>query len=344
MKATQQAAAGPKSVLRLAMLLLCIGLISALTVFLVIHAATTLETDGALLPEIVLPLLVIVGVIALLASLAIAAAAFGLFEMSDKSQALGLPSGSVQAVIALSLILIFAVVALYARSQTGTETKESKGLITREFKDIPAEEVVSYNRRTSKNGAVTYDVVRRVEDPEAKNINTQLLTTVSTLVVAVAGFYFGSRSVQEGSQAALDASGPNRTLGVVHPLSPYPMSDWAPLRKIRVQTVPPSAQLNWYIEGDKSGSLARLQTGEFVYRPGEELEPGQNVTLRFEQVDDPKISDTLLIELPEKARSGQGAAGKVRRAKRQGAKGKVTRRKASAKAGRRKPKPGGSKT
>jgi hypothetical protein len=280
------------------MLLLCIGAISALSVFLVIYAATELETDGAPLPEIVLPLLVIVGVIALLASLAIAAATYGLFEMSDKSQALGLPAGSVQAVIALSLILIFAVVALFTRSQTGMETYDSSGLTGQEFKEIPKEEVVSYDRRERKNGTVTYHVVRRVDDPEAKDANTQLLATVSTLVVAVAGFYFGSRSVQEGSQAVLDAAGPTRTLGVVYPHSPYLMEGWRPVDGIRVQSVPPSAQLNWYIEGDKGGSLARLQNGKFVYRPGKELKQGQSVTLRFEQVDDPKISDTLLVEVP----------------------------------------------
>src|SRR5262245_35879414 len=102
-----------KSVIRVSVLFAWIALIVVGTVLMIVFATDHLEKDGSR-PEIILPLLVITGVVALLATLAITAATFGLFDISDKSQALGLPAGSIQAVIALGLILIFAVVALYA--------------------------------------------------------------------------------------------------------------------------------------------------------------------------------------------------------------------------------------
>lgn len=288
---------GPKSVTRLALLLLCIGAISALTVATVVIAANSLKNGNALRPEIVLPLVVITGVVALLATLAIMAAAFGLFDLADKSQALGLPAGSVQAVIALSLILIFAVVALYARSESGTDTYQSTGLSAAEFKALPPTEIVESDK-TVNNGEVEYTVVRSIEDSNAKDIDTQLLATVSTLVVAVSGFYFGSRSAQEGGKAVLDATGPTRTLSLVNPTSPEERSDLtSQLTGIRLQSVPADAQLRWSIDGDAEGLLARLEDGTFTYVPAD-VKPGGTVNLHFEQVDDPKVTDTLVVKFP----------------------------------------------
>ena len=48
--------------------------------------------------------------------------------------------------------------------------------------------------------AALYDVTtRQVMTQEAHDFGLQLMTTVSTLVVAVAGFYFGSRAVSQAT-------------------------------------------------------------------------------------------------------------------------------------------------
>lgn len=60
-----------------------------------------------------LPLLVIAGLVSLIALLAVMAIAFKTVHLANQTQALGLPDGTVRAVIALSLILIFAVVTVY---------------------------------------------------------------------------------------------------------------------------------------------------------------------------------------------------------------------------------------
>src|SRR4051794_15173958 len=60
-----------------------------------------------------LPLLVIAGLVSLIGILAVMAIAFKTVHLANQTQALGLPEGTVRAVIALSLILIFAVVTVY---------------------------------------------------------------------------------------------------------------------------------------------------------------------------------------------------------------------------------------
>jgi hypothetical protein len=278
-------------------LLIWIALILAGVILLIVFAAAELKNGEASTPEVLLPLIVIAGVIALLATLAVAAALYGLFDISDKSQALGLPAGSVQAVIALSLILIFAVVALYASSSSGAERFTSSGLTEAEFQTIPSSEIVASTVK-EEEGSVTYDVVRSIEDPTKKDINIQLLTTVSTLVIAVAGFYFGSKSVQEGSKAAIEAAGPNRSLTVT-PSSPHTM-EAAEQLEVKLQSVPSGAQLNWTLHDDPQGRLLRNQSGEFVYEPGEDMPgSGKSANLIFEQVEDPSTSAPLIINFPK---------------------------------------------
>jgi amino acid transporter len=70
-----------------------------------------------------LPVLAILGMLLLLTTLAAVSVAFGHFGLSDKSQALALPEGSIRAVIALSLVIIFAIltVFLYGTLASGTQ-------------------------------------------------------------------------------------------------------------------------------------------------------------------------------------------------------------------------------
>lgn len=63
--------------------------------------------------ELSLPVLAIAGVVALLGSLALVAVSFSSVNMADKSQPLALPQGSVRAVIALSLVVLFAILTVY---------------------------------------------------------------------------------------------------------------------------------------------------------------------------------------------------------------------------------------
>lgn len=143
--------------------LLTFVVLTAVPAAVVVGAVTLLRENGNLSPEYALPVILLVGLSGLLALLAMMVAVFDRFNLVRKEHALGLPQGSIQAVIALGLILIFAIIGVYLH---GT-----------------------------------------MEDGDNRNeLGLQLLTTVSTLVVAVAGFYFGARATNEATSRGVEAA------------------------------------------------------------------------------------------------------------------------------------------
>src|SRR6516162_6432131 len=63
--------------------------------------------------EIILPVTMIAGVLVLLLAIASVVGVFAHLNLAMSKEALGLPDGSVRAIIALSLILLFAIVAIF---------------------------------------------------------------------------------------------------------------------------------------------------------------------------------------------------------------------------------------
>lgn len=121
---------------------------------------------------VVLPLLAIGGILALLIVLALVSVFFKTLGLANREQALALPEGSVRAVIALGLIVLFAILAIYLYA--------------------------SISARSAAN-------------PVADDLAKQLLTIMGTLVTAVASFYFGANTVASAQKAAkegLDAAPP----------------------------------------------------------------------------------------------------------------------------------------
>src|SRR5260370_4812262 len=89
---------------------LIVGAATVVIFALLIGAALTMKVFDE---PVRLPFLVIVGVMALLGVLAAMAIAFKAVHLANQTQALGLPDGTVRAVIALSLIVIFATITVY---------------------------------------------------------------------------------------------------------------------------------------------------------------------------------------------------------------------------------------
>jgi hypothetical protein len=127
-------------------------------------------------------------------------------DMGAPGEALGMPEGSIRALIAMSLILIFAIIGIqvFAAGSAGTELV-STGLTQAQIDALRTDGaiVISQTLLTpvpAPPAAPLYDVTTRtVMTQEAHDFGLQLMTTVSTLVVAVAGFYFGSRAVSQAT-------------------------------------------------------------------------------------------------------------------------------------------------
>lgn len=169
-----------------------------LAVFAVIYYATTAGNIKFRTPEIIITPLLILSVVALLISLVFTTTIFQHLGLTNKDQSLGLPEGSIRAVIALSLILIFMISSLFIYSHMGKSSIETSKGITQEMVLIfPSENIAWIVANKTVDNETLFDVGLKVEESAAStDIAKQIITTVSTLVVAVAGFYFGTRAVQ----------------------------------------------------------------------------------------------------------------------------------------------------
>lgn len=164
--------------------------------------------------ELTLPLLIISGVMMLLVTLALTAFVFSGVELTDKTQALGLPEGSVRSVIALSLVLLFAILAVYLYSSMSSRGRilEAKGLTqeaSTQLKQnlLPGQFV--FEQQVADNGKTTVSVYyRETANPASDDFAKQLLVMIGTLVTAVSSFYFGSKTAiaaQSGANNPGDA-------------------------------------------------------------------------------------------------------------------------------------------
>lgn len=80
--------------------------------------------------EVSLPILAIAGVLVLLGGLALVAVSFTLMNMSNPMEALALPSGSIRAVIALSLVVLFAILTVFLYSSLQRSGKLQSNLVS----------------------------------------------------------------------------------------------------------------------------------------------------------------------------------------------------------------------
>lgn len=249
--------------------------------------------ENHFMPEIVLPMVMIGGVILLLVAFAILAAIFSAVGLSSKDNALGLPEGSVRAVIAVGLILIFAITSVFLFFQMSEPDLSNEMRLTADqYAQLNPEQIYS-----SIQEGDTYRVKTVITKSEAsEDFAQQLLSTISTLVVAVAGFYFGAKAVT----AARGAEG----LPTIMLLSPTDRATVKPGGSllIRLSSDPGGLQITGRIEGDTGGKLEPIRYDEFQYTAG--AEASGEVKLYFSLAAHPGIAP---IELPvtiEKVETG----------------------------------------
>jgi hypothetical protein len=136
--------------------------------------------------------MVVAAIATLLSVLFTLTAGFSAMGLADKAQPLGLPEGSIRAMIALVLIIVFILFGIHLFNNSSAETSTYLGERRAPLADSsnvkPPNRLVYYR---SSDTTFSVWLFAPVSD-EAKRLAQQLITTVGTLVVAVAGFYFGS--------------------------------------------------------------------------------------------------------------------------------------------------------
>lgn len=149
--------------------------------------------------EIQVSLVIILGIIALMLLLFVVASGFQRLGLQNRTQPLGLPEGSIRAMIALVLIMVFIIFGIYLFRVVGTGNYAGpiRNLTAAEIGQMKNVGYIIPNTEVGNQGK--YDVWLQTDlNADAIRLATQLATTVGTLLVAVAGFYFGSTAVATG--------------------------------------------------------------------------------------------------------------------------------------------------
>ena len=189
-------------------------------------------------PSIGLPVLAIFGIMMLLGTLALMSTLFARLGLANANEALGLPSGSIRAAIAMSLIVLFALIAvmLYQTQDSSKVIPDVSAADKDAFVKDPLMHVISVtpiscpasttSSAGTASGASTSETIKpgdnaapcsggqpfkfnlRVENPSnagAGEIAKQLLTLIGTLMTSVVSFYFAAKSSEAAMKTAAAA-------------------------------------------------------------------------------------------------------------------------------------------
>ncbi len=162
--------------------------------------------------ELVMGIVVVTAIVALMTLLYIFAVGFNSMGLTDKRQALGLPDGSIRAMIALILIMVFIIFGIYLFRNvaygfnTTTESSISYDSLKRinleKYKDLTIfVDSTKFDSAGFTLEKYSVHAVSKTSD-DGNKLAQQLLTTVGTLVVAISSFYFGSSSVNSAIASA----------------------------------------------------------------------------------------------------------------------------------------------
>lgn len=179
-----------------------------------------------------LPLVAIGGVVVLILLLTAVTTMFSILSLTNENQAMGLPEGSIRAVIALSLIVLFAILSIFlyqnvskggdvvvianmsdtertqfmrdhasARDIQAVVVKDQTGQ-PRTFNDDKGQLI----RNADGTPKYFYDVSYRSANTAGEDFAKQLLVLLGTLMTAITSFYLGAGTVTSAVRAGSEAS------------------------------------------------------------------------------------------------------------------------------------------
>lgn len=153
--------------------------ISLLMVFVVGKLEESLNGVGSIFGIIAMFLLLIY---------MMSAFAYSLKNSEDKSAeyAFGLPKGTVRAVLALGVLMVFVGLSVFLFDALG-----SGAIVSKEKPQVLSENLLTY--QDNKNNWHTFSN-KALET--RNNLVTQIFTSISTLLATIVAFYFGARVAQ----------------------------------------------------------------------------------------------------------------------------------------------------
>ncbi len=152
--------------------------------------------------EVQIGMVIVIALSVLITLMFLMTTGFAALGLANSRQALALPPGSIRAMIALFLILVFVILSIYLF----TTVAEDKGGTTASFTGLTSAELtalgVKFEDIRDDNGDGKFDgKIRNGLPTEGRQMAQQLVTILGTLAAAVSAFYFGSTSVAQARAA-----------------------------------------------------------------------------------------------------------------------------------------------
>lgn len=167
-------------------------------------------------PLIGLPLLAILGIMILFGSLALTSTLFARLGLDDRSEALALPNGSVRAAIALSLIVLFAIISIMLHQSVadpykiGGLTEAEKSLMVRDLASrVIAIRLTPCDEASKAPAAATSGVATACEP--RYEVHLVPPRGQESLMTSVTSFYFAARTSESATKGEMPPSSRGQT-------------------------------------------------------------------------------------------------------------------------------------
>lgn len=185
------------------------GVVVAIALIWILYKVTSGWTTDTIRTIVGLPLIVILGVTVLLIVIGLVAFSFQAIKLGNRKEALGLPSGSVRAIIALMLLVIFSIMSIFLYNSLSVPAVAKLEHVNQQAIDSLSSRVAVLGKQAedpAKSGPdALYTVSYFEANGQAGDIAKQLIVMLGTLVTAVASFYFGSSNVVSAQKALASA-------------------------------------------------------------------------------------------------------------------------------------------
>ena len=181
-------------------------------------------------PGIVLPILAIFGILMLFGALSLVSTLFARLSLSDRAQALALPQGSVRAAIALSLVVLFAIISIMLYQSISKPyvienlSKVQLDLMTADPRNHVIAVIPDCDKSNSgssgdcPDGDRTFSLhILQPPGQESTDLAKQLLILVGTLMTAVTSYYFASRASEPRRESPPETNGATNEPSFVKP-------------------------------------------------------------------------------------------------------------------------------
>ncbi|GGI20929.1 hypothetical protein [Bradyrhizobium guangdongense] len=187
------------------------GVVVAIALIWILYLVTSVRTTDTVRTIVGLPLIVVLGVTVLLIVIGLVAFSFKAIKLANPKEALGLPSGSVRAIIALMLLVVFSIMSIFLYNSLSVPPLRTLEHVTQSGLDDMSARVMIIRKQpepapaSAAGAAAVYTVTFQEANGPAGDLAKQLIVMLGTLVTAVASFYFGASNVVSAQKALAGA-------------------------------------------------------------------------------------------------------------------------------------------